>query len=258
VPNLDNPVVAEAVQYARNLTASQFSARPGERYRVNNLSLEFASLAKQAGEGDLVAARTLFESLERCAHAPRDPEQLRRELKYHARDLNRPRNPDQPYDAGSEASIAMNLEAYRRCSGVTDEHIASRARWGTQLAEAGDWAARVQYQEFGYPTKYWEDDYEQQLKDYRDQSWRYLDQRLQSRHVDALAHFGHFYMANKATPRDYFKAYVYMYAYVQQPGLSAYDSNYMGLRTASNHLTPDQIAEAERQGRALYLQCCQR
>jgi hypothetical protein len=32
----------------------------------------------------------------------------------------------------------------------------------------------------------------------------------------------------------------------------------MGLNTAAAALTPEQIAEAERQGRALYERCCKR
>jgi hypothetical protein len=258
IPNLDDPQVKAAVQWARDMVAKQFGARAGQRYQVNNLSLEFASLAKQATEGDLKAARTLFESLDRCSRAARSAVWLERGLAHHYHDLAKPRDTSKPYDGRSEASIAMNLEDFRRCNGVTDEHLASRVRWGKQLAEAGDYTARRTYYQYGAPKDIWELDYDQRFNQFRDQAWGYLQEQLDGGDYIALDHMASFY-ANRLTDyRDAYSEYVYLFAYAQAKDSFARYSANARMAVIIEELTPEQVAAAERQGLALYQQCCRR
>jgi hypothetical protein len=259
IPNLDNPQIAAEVEHGRAVVISAFAARDGERYQVNNLSLEFASLAKQAAAGDLMAARTLFESLERCdSGSAREHRWLEHNINSHLRDLAKGKPETGPRRVMHEASIANAIEAYRRCAGVTDEQLATRGRWNTQLAEAGDIPARFRFMDYGRPTENWREDHQQRLEQFKQQAWRYLEIELQAGNPLALEHMGHYYANPRITQRDPFKMYMYWYAYAQTPETPAHMSTYMGLNTAAASLTAEQIAEAERQGRALYERCCKR
>jgi hypothetical protein len=256
IPNLDDPQIAQEVAYVRAMVAKQFGAREGQRYQVNNLSLEFASLAKQAMEGDLLAARTLFEDLERCSHAARTRQRLDNKIAYHHRDLAQAKNSNAPRRVMSEASIAGILDEYRHCAQVTDEQLASRARWGKQLAEVGDTMARLQYQDYAKPKDVWALDYNERYEQYKKQAWQYLEMELAVGNSAALAQMGTYYTGYAAGDRDSFKHYMYLYAFAQRPDLHPYHFAYKGMETASRYLTPEQIREAERQGLALYQQCC--
>ena len=257
IPNLDNPQIAAEVERVRGIVRGEFAARDGERYQVNNLSLEFASLAKQAAAGDLMAARTLFESLERCSRAARTPVWLERNINNHLRDLAKGQPGTGPRRVMHEASIAGAIENYRRCAGVTDEQLETRGRWITQLAEAGDAFAHFQFQNYAMPTEHWAEDYPARFQRFQEQAWRYLEMELRTGNALALMHMGYYYANPKIAP-DPFKMYSYLYAYAQTPERPGHQGIYMGLNTAAASLTPEQIAEAERQGRALYERCCKR
>jgi hypothetical protein len=205
-----------------------------------------------------MAARTLLESLSRCEGAARTPDNLERRVNVHYRDLAQPKPSNHPLRVMHEASIARAIDDYRHCAGVTDEHLASRGRWVAQLAEAGDAIGRFQYHDYARPTDNWTDDFQDRFREFQQQAWRYLEMELEAGNALALSHMGHYHANPRVTRRDPFKMYMYWYAYAQTPETPGHQGTYMGLNTAAAALTPEQIAEAERQGRALYERCCKR
>lgn len=238
---------SELVQQAEAAASSAFHAIPGQRLPVDNVAVAFGALAAKARSGDLAAARSLFDALEACRRGPHTPEGLDAAL-MRASDATPER---------LEASRAMIRRRYAHCGGLTEAQLATRSQWGEQLAEAGDAMAQLQYQHF-VPLEAGEPDYQDRLRDARERAARYLDQQLRRGNAHALGALQSYYIANRLVGRDYYRSYVYGWAYVmsQQENLPPGHAAYLGLANAESHLTPAQVASARSEGTSLQRSCC--
>jgi hypothetical protein len=231
------------------MIASSFGGRAGERYAVSNLSIEFADLSKRAAEGDLAAARTLFEELQACAPATaRSPQAAMALMERH---VARRR---QGEHRGADGSIVMARAMLQRCSGITDEQLATRARWGERLASAGDRLARLQYVDYAVPSAT-SPDYPQRLAEAAARARSFLDPLVASGDAQALFAYGHYWNANRLVPRDPYRAYVHLHAYALA-GIPEAHPAFSQLAALGTQLSAEERSTAEREGLALYTKCC--
>jgi hypothetical protein len=122
---------------------------PGKTYPVSNLNAEFASLSDKAAHGDLIAARTLADALQKCANVPKSVDELDKEIA----DATRP-NLDPGWAEFLQSGLGYKRQLFGQCQGTTPTQIATRGKWVGILAEAGDSEARLIYAGTARPTDY--------------------------------------------------------------------------------------------------------
>ncbi len=250
--------ILERERRGRSGTEKAFGGRAGMTYRVQNLAAEFQGLATKAANGDLMAARTLFEGLQNCERAPTSLRQLKRSREITAASFAQNPRPPGDYSRGDPvASDAMILARYERCNGIDDDHLAQLAKFGSQLAESGDAMARLSYSDFARPRPGTPNGPGKYLE-VREQAFRYLDEELARGDERALNAYASIYLSPHYSAKDPYLAYVYSYAAQQREGGPVWNSSHTALRVAQSQLTADQISQAQREGVALYRECCRR
>ncbi len=245
----------ESQRKGREAIGKSFTGRPGETYTVQNLAAEFASLSQQAKAGDLVAARTLFEGLDNCATAPHTLKRMQKMMDITAASDAKALAQGRSTGSDPVASQALIQERFRRCGGLGEEHLLARREFGQLLADAGDEFARLQYQYWAMPTPE-APEYPARLADVRAQTTRYLDEELARGNSRALRSYASMHTTNLLGVEDAYRRYMYGYAYAQTPGLRSGDIVYFSLAAAESQMTPEQVARAQREGIALFNDCC--
>ncbi len=241
-----DPTTAAMVLHVEETTSGLFAGVPGERLPVANLARQFAELAAKARDGDLTAARALYNAAKECKRSPRTPEDLAKRTMHDG-------------ESGPEiaAGDAIQRRRYTFCSGATDEMLASVPRWAEQLADAGDPVAQLQYQN-DVALDGSDPAYQQQLNRARERAMSYLQQQLQGGNPQALFSLQSYYSANRLVSRDPYRAYVYGWAYVLAMGerLPPAHAAFLGLASAETQLTAAQLESARSEGVMLQKKCC--
>ncbi len=247
----------ESQRKGREAIGKSFTGKPGQTYTVQNVAVEFESLAQKARAGDLLAARTLFEGLANCETAPLNFKRMQQMQAITAEGDARAAAEGRSSDSDPVASQTAIEERFRRCGGLGEDHFLARAEFGRQLADSGDEFARLQYPEWAMP-KVEDPDYVAHVADVRTQTSRYLDEELARGNARALRSYAVMHSSPGLGAEDPYRRYLYSYAYAQTPGLSPGDVTYFALAAAESQLNPEQVARAQREGVALFNKCCRR
>jgi hypothetical protein len=237
------------------VAANYFQAEPGKTLTITNLAVEFSALAARAGNGDIIAARTLFRGLTTCQGAPLSDRALKRFE-------DKVENPDYLFYGTEEGR--QNLERarsqYRHCNGLTRDQINSKPRWSAQLAEAGDSQARLEYMYLNAPTDIDMKGYPERVEAFRNRAMGYLNAEIESGNPQGLLAMANSHMPSvvqgqsSAFAPDPAVAYANYYAY----GLTSNPQIDVAglLARLETELTPEQIQQARSSGTAIFEHCC--
>jgi len=230
---------------------------PGKTYPITNLGTEFSTLAEKAQSGDVIAARTLSQALQVCAHVPKTFEELD----------SATATANSPNLAPNWAAILQNgLEDKRRlfnqCAGTTADEVATQGKWLGLLAAAGDSTARLEYVSGSRPTDFMAADYDQRLAQFKQNAAQYIQDEISSGNPAGLLTMGLQYYDSPVKidgvvplySSDNTKAYSYFYAYSLAD--SSNQSVISILASLQNQLSAAQIQEATGTGTAIFNQCC--
>jgi hypothetical protein len=236
-----------------------FAETPGETYAVGRLADDFARLAAQADNGDMVAARTLSRSLLACNSAPSSAEAVRL-LAESARDGLHDYS---WWPGGAEDYVEHQKQLYQRCGALSASRLGSRSRWIEMLAVAGDSEARVQYAVTGIPNDPHRIDSEADHREFVRRAEGYLQSEIDAGNASALSAMANAYSrppivgAESSFGIDPSRAYKYYYAYALTEQGSLYSSSLETiLARLEKNMDPQEVSNLRQQGESIYQQCC--
>jgi hypothetical protein len=228
--------------------ASDFSERPGSVYKTSRLADEYSRLANLAAQGDLIAARTLFEQLQHCEKAPKNMQ----ELEKYGKKL---RDPEYPYASNPEQKGSVS-------------------KWTGQLAAAGDSKARLIFPFIAQPRDFERNDFAEQRAAFVETARNYLNEEISLGNGEALGAMASAYrrpiIEGHSTPfeLDPAAAYRYYYAYALTPEGAPHSRIIMPsgeqindipggiLARMESQLTAEQIAIEREAAMRIVQQCC--
>jgi hypothetical protein len=250
--------------------ASDFSERPGSVYKTSRLADEYSRLANLAAQGDLIAARTLFEQLQHCEKAPKNMQ----ELEKYGKKL---RDPEYPYASNPENAARMFSDTralFDHCGELTDEQKGSVSKWTGQLAAAGDSKARLIFPFIAQPRDFERNDFAEQRAAFVETARNYLNEEISLGNGEALGAMASAYrrpiIEGHSTPfeLDPAAAYRYYYAYALTPEGAPHSRIIMPsgeqindipggiLARMESQLTAEQIAIEREAAMRIVQQCC--
>jgi hypothetical protein len=236
-----------------------FEEIPGKTYKVDNLAMEYRKFASSAGNGDLVAARTLYKSLQVCESAPKDEAALS-DLSAKTKD---PNSIFSQLPGGTDRYLSYQRSLLNHCGVLSNEQRDFLTKWTSQLAEAGDSDARIKFARIAQPKDFEKIDFQEKRSAFIERAKRYLDDEIDSGDATALSAMAQAYMRpiinGNTTPFevDPAMAYQYYYAYGMTSEAAPYAQSITNiLARLESQLSAEQINEARDKGLEIYNSCC--
>lgn len=241
----------------RRIAESAFRGETGLSYPVQNLSRELPRLSSMAEKGDLVAARTAYRALGLCKTTYRSLARLRQ--------IRDSETADSMRRADVERDYEYNQALYERCGDLTDGDFARRRDFVSQLAQAGDSEAILEYPFSAKPTDFDSPDFSDKQKDFEEKATGYLNSEIDKGDAKALRSMALAYMppvvqgGSVAFRDDPYLAYEYMYAY----GLSLDDGQAKEALAATLARLEAQLGSGDVEGargkaEGIFDKCCRR
>jgi len=256
VRTADVVAAADPPHSGRPSVSASKKARSTGNYSIRNIAVEYPLLAKLAEDGDQTASRTLFHDLTRCRVAPRTRDDLDRGIA----DLRQRATEDLGLKEGADTSAAYLQANFELCNGVSDQQLASRAKWNALLAASGDSDARLRFAFINIPDEPQRADYSEEVAVYASTAHQYLNDEIEAGNADALLSTSLAYSRpnvvgqHSAFPEDDELAYQYLFAFSLSPGNQ--EPQLAQLAKLESKLSGEQIQQAQQAGSELYKQCC--
>jgi len=239
------------------ISTADIHSRMDGKYSIRHLASDFFRLAALADAGDLGAAKALWRALERCSLGPRNQAEL--DSRVRAMLSDRYTVPES-VPGGRQALVESLKESFARCGELSIAQAESRKKWISQLAEAGDTDARLEFPFSAQPDGLDLSDYAERRSAFVESAKEYLNAEINSGNSAALSAMAHSFMApvlaGQTTPFvvDSEQAYKFFFAHALSG--SASPSTESILARLENSMSAEQIQHAREEGRRIFEACC--
>jgi hypothetical protein len=210
----------------------------------------YGEYARRAEAGDVEAARTLYLNIQTCSGFARSAAEVEASIEEQQAQGGL-KTPD-----AAKQSRENQLRDMRRCSVLSDEQLASLGHWLEVGAELGDADARLRFVEGGGPSDKGDGRFYGELRAWKEQAMRYVEQEIARGNPLALRAAAEGYMYGNAFPRDPTKAYAYAYAFQLSQGQQNNSALSAWVQILRSKVPEGEGNLAEQLGRQVYAECC--
>lgn len=207
-------------------------------------------LRLRAKEGDLVAMKELYRGFQRCRGVPRTQTGVEELAK-----LGAGVGSEGESDVQTARSFLARTSAL--CARMGPNLAQEQYLWLRAAAGLGDIEARLDFVRLGAPQDASVSGYADRLSEYRRLGAQILDEEISNGNLEALGVASMSFGPDRLFRPDDVKEYAYLYAYSLSSSRTD-EALFRRLASLHDRLDSVSLANATKQGEAMYFNCCRR